>query len=131
MDWAKKDSFFTAKVPFKQMEMPEIGGFKVYGLTVGEKDEFENTTIKMEGRRNFRLANARAHLMMLCVRDRHGNRMFGDADMGRLLAMPASIAEPIVDCARRLSGMADGEMEELVKNSPTDPGQPNEGSGTD
>jgi hypothetical protein len=122
MDWAKKEAFFSAKVPFEEMESPQIGRFKVYGLTVGEKDEFENTTLKLEGKRTFRLANARAQLMLNCVRDKNGVRLFDEADMGRLLAMPALTAEPIIDCARRLSGMNAGELEELVKNSPTDPG---------
>jgi hypothetical protein len=122
MDWAKKEAFFSAKVPFEEMESPQIGRFKVYGLTVGEKDEFENTTLKMEGKRTFRLANARAQLILNCVRDKNGVRLFDEADMGRLLAMPAAVAEPIIDCARRLSGMNAGEIEEMVKNLPTDPG---------
>ena len=45
--------------------------------------------------------------------------MFDDTEMGKLCEVPAIIADPILDVARRLSGMTTGEIEDLVKNSET------------
>ena len=122
MDWATKDGFFKAKVPREEMTAPEIGRFWVYGLTAGQKDEYENSVVRLSGRnRQVHLTNARAQLLMLTMHNQHGQRLFGEADMGRLCQIPADIVDPIMDVARRLSGMAAEEIEELVKNSQTAP----------
>jgi len=120
MDWAKKEGFFAAKVPREEMTAPGIGRFWVYGLTAGQKDEYENSVVRLSGRnRQIHLANARAQLLMLSIYDQHGKRMFGNTDMGRLCQIPANVVDPILDVARRLSGMASEEIEDLVKNSQT------------
>lgn len=131
MDWATKEGLFAAKVPVEEMEVPDIGRIKVRGLTVGEKDEYEGDIFRLEGRRNFKMKNARAQLLLRCVLDKNGTRFFADKDMGKLLELPAVIADPIIDVARRLSGMATGDIEEMVKNSETARGQIQEGSATD
>lgn len=120
MDWATKEGFFKAKVPREEMSVPGVGQIWVYGLTSGQKDEYENSVVRLSGRkRQIHLANARAQLLLMTVHDQHGKRMFGDADIGRLCQIPANIADPILDVARRLSGMASEEIEDLVKNSQT------------
>lgn len=118
MDWATKEGFFKAKVPRESIMVPDIGDVWIYGLTAGQKDEYENSVVKLSGRnRQMHLTNARAQLLMLTVHDQHGKRMFDDIDMGRLCQIPAKIVDPILDVARRLSGMATDEIEDLVKNS--------------
>lgn len=120
MDWAKKEGFFKAKVPREEMIVPEIGQVWIYGLTAGQKDEYENNVFRFSGRkRQLHLANARVQLLLLTVYDQHGKRLFAEEDMGRLCQIPAVIVEPILDVARRLSGMAVKEIEDLVKNSQT------------
>ena len=123
MDWATKEGFFKAKVPRENITVPDIGDVWVYGLTAGQKDEYENNVVKLSGRnRQVRLTNARAQLLMLTIHDQHGKRMFSEVDMGRLCQIPANVTDPLLDVARRLSGMAAEEIEELVKNSQTAPG---------
>ena len=68
---------------------------------------------------------------MLTIHDQHGKRMFGEVDMGRLCHIPANVVDPILDVARRLSGMAPEEIEELVKNSQTAQAAAESGSNTD
>jgi hypothetical protein len=53
------------------------------------------------------------------VRDKNGKRMFLDSDIGKVLEIPSIITEPILDKAWQLSGMAEAEVEEMVKNSPS------------
>ena len=120
MDWATKDGFFKAKVPRENITVPDIGDIWVYGLTAGQKDEYENNVVRLSDRnRQLHLANARAQLLLMTVHDQHGKPIFGQADMGRLCQIPAVIVEPILETARRLSGMAAEEIEDLVKNSET------------
>jgi len=132
MDWAKKDGFFAAKVPREELEVPDIGKIWVHGLTVGQKDEYENNVVRLSGRnRQLHLANARAQLLLMTVHNQHGNRLFADEDMGRLCQIPAAVVDPILDVARRLSAMAAEEIEDLVKNSQTARALENEDSDTD
>ena len=63
MEWATKEGLFAAKVPVEEVPVPDMGLIKVRGLTVGEKDEYEETIFRMEGRRNFKMKNARAQLL--------------------------------------------------------------------
>ncbi|MBA7609804.1 hypothetical protein ES703_16998 [subsurface metagenome] len=119
MEWATKDGFFKAKVPQEQMTT-ELGTIWVKGLKCGEKDEYENAVIHFKAKsRQVLLANARAKLLQITVYDQHGKLMFDDTEMGKLCEVPAIIADPILDVARRLSGMTTGEIEDLVKNSET------------
>lgn len=118
--WANAAAFFAAKVPKEKVTIPEIGDIWVYGLTSGEKDEYENAVVHFNrGSREMRMSNARATLLILSARNQHGNRLFAEKDMGRLQLIPAAVVDPILDVARRLSGMAAAEMEDLVKNSLT------------
>jgi len=118
--WATAEGFFKCPVPKEKVIVPELGDIWVHGLTCGEKDDYENNVVQFNrGSRELRLNNARAVLMQLTVRNQHGNRLFAEKDIGKLRNLPAGIVDPILDVARKLSGMATGEIEELVKNSQT------------
>lgn len=120
MEWATKEGLFKVQVPKEEHTIPEQGKVWIYGLTAGQKDDYENKVIRFQGRsQEIKLANARAVLLQLTVHNQHGQPLFGEADFGRINQMPAVIVDPMLDKARRLSGMATGEIEELVKNSGT------------
>jgi len=117
-NWATKEGFFKCPVPREKKTVPELGLIEIRGLTSGQKDDYENNVISVKaGSREVKLTNARAVLMSLTVFDQHGNRMFADKDIGKLCVVPAAVSDPILDVAKRLSGMQTGEIEELVKNS--------------
>jgi len=118
--WATKKDFFECPVPRQEVTLSDGTGRKVwvYGLTCGEKDDYENRVMAFDAAsRELKMQNARAILIQLTVRDPHGNRLFAESDIGKLTTVPAQIAEPILKAARRLSAMATGEIEGLVKNS--------------
>lgn len=130
--WATAEGFFSCKVPREKKDVPELGLIWIYGLTSGEKDNYENNVVQFNrGSREVRLQNARAVLMQLTIRNQHGNRIFAEKDIGKLCEVPAAVADPILDVARRLSGMAIGEIEELVKNSQMAPGPSSKDSDSD
>lgn len=92
MTWATKEAFFKAKVPTEKMEVPNIGTIYVYGLTCGQKDEYQNATTRISGKdRHIRLVNARALLLTMVVHDQHGRLLFNDSDIGRIIQIPAQI----------------------------------------
>jgi len=124
-NWATKEGFFKCKVPREKKTVPGLGDVYIYGLTCGEKDDYENKVVSVKaGSRQVKLTNASAVMLQLCVHDQHGNRMFGEGDIGKLISIPVAVAEPILAVAKRLSCIGPGEIEELVKNSQTDPAQP-------
>jgi hypothetical protein len=127
--WANAAAFFAAEAPREKITVPDIGDIWVYGLTEGEKEAWENTVVNVaQGSRQMRLANASAGLLLLTVRNQHGNRLFAEKDMGRLQNLPCALAEPILKVARRLSALSAGDVEDLVKNSLTLQGLLGEGS---
>jgi hypothetical protein len=116
--WAKAEDFFKAKVPKERVTVPRVGEIWIYGLTCGEKDDYENFVVKVDSKeKSVSLDNARAVLMQMVCRNQHGARIFSDKDIGKLTALPTSIVEPILKVARKLSGMDPNEIEDLVKNS--------------
>ncbi len=129
--WATKDGFFACKVPREKVTVPGIGDIWVYGLTAGEKDDYENSVMQLRGGRLVRMASARVTLLLMTIHNQHGHKLFGAKDVGRLKMVPASVIDPILDVARRLSGMATGELDELVKNSLTLQGLDDDGSSTE
>jgi len=117
-NWATKEGFFKCPVPREKITVPELGDVYVYGLTCGQKDEYENKVVSVTaGSRQVKLTNASAVMLQLCVYNQHGNRMFSEAEIGKLICLPSTVADPILTVAKRLSCIGPGEIEELVKNS--------------
>jgi len=116
--WADTAGLLGLKIPKQRHTIEGHGDIWIYGLTVGQKDEYEDAVYSVvAGSRQVRIKNARALLIMRCCYDQHGKRLFGDAQLGKVSEMPAALVEPIYDTARKLSGMPVGEIEDLVKNS--------------
>jgi hypothetical protein len=113
----------------EQVAVPEWGGtVLVRGMTGAERDEYEATLVVGKGKnRDVNMRNARAKLVVRCLVDADGKRLFGDADVAALGKKSATALERVFDVARRLSGMSDEDLEELMGNLP---GQ-SDGSGSD
>lgn len=120
MEWATKKDFDEAKVPRETVTLWNGKAAYVYGLTCQQKDDFENFVVSVSGgNREVKLTNARANLLKLTVHNEQGKPLFTDADIGKISTYPVVHIEPILDVARRLSGMGRKEIKELVKNSGT------------
>ncbi|HEY9375169.1 hypothetical protein [Streptomyces sp.] len=61
--------------------------------------------------------NARAGLLVKCIVDENGDRIFTDQDTGLLGMKNGRVLDRLYDVATRLSGMSDEEAEELEGNS--------------
>lgn len=111
-------------IPVEMIRIPEWeqkGGpqawVRVRGLTGKERDRYEESVTVGKGRnKDVNYRNARAKLVVLCVVDESGNRIFTDADVTALGNKGALALERIFDVGRRLSGLTDTDVEELTED---------------
>ena len=96
----------------------------VRGLKARERDNFEDSLISDDGKGNRRVDrdNARARLAIeTCYEPETKERLFQPGDEAWLGEKTASAIERLFDTAQKLSGMTDGDIDELVKNSEATP----------
>lgn len=117
-------------LPEEEVNVPEWGGsVRVRGLTGAQRDHYESTLIQQKGdKRELNLRNARAKLVAMACVDQKGGKLFTSSDVEALGQLSASALNRIWEAARRLSGLGDEDVEQLVGNS--DAG-PSDDSGSD
>lgn len=107
-------------LPVEQVVVPEWGGaVYVRSLTAKERDEFEASCTKFDGKDGKprpQLANYRGRLAARVLCDSKGSRLFSDDDAAQLGDMAASALDRVVDAARKLNGMAAESIEEAKGN---------------
>jgi hypothetical protein len=99
----------------ERVPVPEWGGeVLIRGLTGRERDQFE-VSIQMPGSKaRPKVDNIRARLVALAVVDEEGKRVFSDRDVQALGRKSAAVLDRLFDVARRLSGLTEGDVEELA-----------------
>lgn len=65
---------------------------------------------------HLKLANVRARLVAMCLVGEDGRRLFEDGDIESLGSKGAAALDRVFAVARRLSGLSNRDLEELVKN---------------
>ena len=110
-------------LPKELVTVPEWGGdVYVRGLTGKERDAFEAGMIEQRGKsQTVNLQNIRAKLASMSICDETGKRIFTDADMAQLSGKSAVALQRVFEVARRLSGLGDGDVEELTKGLEENP----------
>ena len=110
----------------EKVDVPEWGGeVIVRGLTGEERDAYEGSRrqIRNAGTPQQELIilsdNMRANLLVKCLIDENGERLFADKDAGLLGMKNGRTLDRLFDVASRLSGMSDEEAEELEGNFET------------
>jgi len=119
-----KDAILAANdLQYEDVHVPEWGGtVRVRALTGAERDAFE---AKMAEARQKGMAlgaalhNFRAKLVVRCIVDEQGKRLFSDDDAKALGTKSGAVLDRLFDVARRLSGMNEDAVEEAAKNSVT------------
>lgn len=102
----------------ERVPVPELGGdVCVRGLTGTDRDAFEASLFNGEGEeRKFSAENVRAKLLVRCIVDEEGKRLFGDDEHQVLGDCGADALDALYDVAQRLSGIARKDLERAVKN---------------
>lgn len=127
----------AADLPQERVSVPEWGGTVILrGMSGAERDAFEAGIMVTKGDKDVvDPRNLRARLIVRCVIDEDGKRLFADEDAEFLGAKSASVISRLFDVARRLCGMGENDINELRANfadgpddaSPSDSPSPSEG----
>jgi len=128
MPFLSRDSILEVNdLKTERVHIPEWGGdVLVRTLTAKERDEFENSMVKVSGRgrsqvRELIIQNVRARLAVLTVLNEDGEQMFNRTDEEALGKKAGSALNRIWDVSSRLAGISDSDVEEILGNSETDP----------
>ena len=119
----------ASDLPQETEPVPEWEGeVIVRGLTATDRDAYEESIYKFreeggKAKASMSLINARATLVVRCLIDEDGKRLFSDADAVALGKKSSVVVDRLYEVARRLSGMSDGDIEELAGNSETAPSE--------
>lgn len=110
-----------ANLPREQVDVPELGGFViVQGMTGAQRDAWEKSLVVGRGqRRDVNTENIRARLAVKCLINEDGSRIFDDGDAKALGDLRADVLQRIFTVAQKLSGVSDGDIDELKKSSET------------
>lgn len=98
--------------------VPEWGcAVWVRGLSGTERDSYEQSLLIGRGRkRDLNWLNARAKLLVRAIIDEDGNRIFTDSQAAELGTKNSAALDRLFTVARRLSGLAEEDIEELVED---------------
>ena len=108
----KKDILDANDLKLITESVPEWGGdVCIRGLNAGERDHFEASIGS-----DVNLDNVRARLVVLCICDEKGKRIFNNQDADNLGKKSAVVVDRLFDIARKLSGMSDDDIKEMEKN---------------
>lgn len=106
---------------YKDVRAPELGGtIRVQSLTGKEFEDYQATNRgkpDKNGNVPTIFAGSVARLLVRCIVDQEGKRIFGDDDAPALAEANAAALNRLFRAACKLNGIGESEMEEMVKNS--------------
>jgi hypothetical protein len=99
----------------EEVDVPQWGGtVLVRGLSGTDRDDYEASLVDLRaGRKHARpdLKNTRAKLVVRCIVDENGNKLFSERDIALLGRKSAAALDRVYEVAARLSGLG-GEAED-------------------
>jgi hypothetical protein len=122
-EFLSRDDILKAEdMVYEIVPVPEWGGkVRVKGLTANERDSFEASMVRGEGKKaKVNTENIRANLVARTVVDRNGKPIFALTDIFLLGAKSAAAMDRVYEVAMRLSKFTKEDMEELEGNSGPD-----------
>jgi hypothetical protein len=118
-----RDAILAADdIEYDTLEVPQWGGtVRVRALTGTERDAYEASMSQQRGKNYVRnLANIRAKLVVKCVVDDDGVRIFTDQDAPALGKKSAAALDLIFEVAAKLSRLSEEDVDELAGKSESD-----------
>ena len=101
----------------ERVDLPAFGdAVFVRELTVSERDKFEEILITRPA------PDYRAELLVRCLCDQEGKRLFTDGETELFKDLGAARLQPAFATAMRLSALRTSDLEELAKNWQGEPG---------
>lgn len=113
---AIREQLLALKIPTATVKVAGIDGLvSLRGLTASERDQWEQYVYSERDIKKG-VKNIRASLVVRCITDETGSRLFTDAEIAEVGAMPASVIDKLYEHCQRLSGLGAKDAEELEKN---------------
>lgn len=113
-----RDAILSAKLPTREVDVPEWGGtVLVRGMTGFERDKFELFLQRQRETGGAAQFSTRAYVAACTIVDDDGHRIFSDDDVQSLGLKSAHALDRILDAVLALSGMDSGAIEDAEKNS--------------
>lgn len=102
----------------EKVSVPEWGGDLFVATMSGTaRDAWEQTLVtRKNGKTEPNLENMRARLVVACVVDDKGERLFKDEDAVALGKKSSKVLERLAKVAQRVNGIGDSELEDLEGN---------------
>jgi hypothetical protein len=127
---SKDDILQADDLPIEEVECPEWGGsVAVRTMTGSDRDELENDlSVRQRQGKRTDLRGFKARLVQLTVVNGDGGLMFAKEEIAMLQKKSSTVIDRIAATAMKLNGLASGDVEEMLGNSPTDP---SDSSGSD
>jgi len=111
-----REQLLALKIPTATVKVAGIDGLvSLRGLTASERDQWEQYVYSERDIKKG-VKNIRASLVVRCITDETGSRLFTDAEIAEVGAMPASVIDKLYEHCQRLSGLGAKDAEELEKN---------------
>lgn len=111
-----REQLIALKIPTATVKVAGIDGLiSLRGLTASERDQWEQYVYSERDIKKG-VKNIRASLVVRCITDETGSRLFTDAEIAEVGAMPASVIDKLYEHCQRLSGLGAKDAEELEKN---------------
>jgi hypothetical protein len=117
-----RDAFLAADdLPAEEVDLSDLPGYSgsllVRGMTGRERDEFEASLAQQRGGQVIQnMVNVRAKIVIRCVVDEDGRRVFDDADIDVLGGKSGAALDRLFTVATRLSGLGERDVEDLTGN---------------
>lgn len=119
MGYLTRDAILAAEDrTFEDVPCPEWGGtVRLRSITGAQRDSYEQSLMqKRGGSKEMNLRNARAKLIVLCAVDESGRPMFSEDDLAALGRKNARPLDRLFDACRKLAGLSDNDVDELVED---------------
>lgn len=124
------EEFLALRPPIEAVEIEGHGKIFVKGLDAEQRDAYEQTLVETspDGRTRVKRVqrNVRASLVVRCLVDESGERLFSDKDTEKIGKVDGAVINQLWDVARRLSGMEVSEEQVEGFDSAQDEGSSSE-----
>jgi hypothetical protein len=100
------------------------GDVRLQELSASDRDMWENESfvLNAEGTgAKFNPKHARARLVVRCIVDDKGRRMFSDDEVAAIGSLSAATVQRLFNAARKLNAISDDDLSELEGNSDAGP----------
>jgi hypothetical protein len=110
----------TASYRSEAVEVPEWGmTVTIRELTARDADGYHASLVRINpnGTHNFDMSNHRSELLVRCLRDDSGARIFADGDAKKLGDQPSTLIDRLYGIAQKVTGIDNTDSVKQAKNA--------------